>query len=134
MNITRQLSAFIISLCLAFGAATAYGSTEAPQSNTELKQAFKSAKKTIVFFANPYGAPCRAQNDIIQKLHSDRGKKFNVVLVDATKPADQKVFYDYGVRGLPSVVVVDSAGKIGKVFAPGIQSYQTLSQILDSLQ
>ena len=131
----RVLTALIVfAYLLVSGLLTAYGNTSAPRSNHDLTQAFGSGKKTVVFFLNPMGNPCRAQNEILQKLQSDRGRKFNIVYVDATKPSDQKVFYDYGVRGLPSVVIVDSAGNIGKVFAPGIQSYETLSQVLDSLK
>ena len=125
---------FVFVNVLIFGLLTAHGSTAAPQSNKDLKQAFGSGKKTVVFFLNPNGNPCRAQNEILKKLHNDRSKKFNIVYVDATKPADEKVFYEYGVRGLPSVVVVDSKGMIGRVFAPGIQSYDTLAQVLDSLK
>ncbi len=131
----RSLSIlYLIASILVLGVLTAYGSTAAPQSNNDLKQAFSSGKKTVVFFLNPQGGPCKAQNEILQKLHNDRGKKFNVVYVDANKPVNQKAFYDYGVRGLPSVVIVDSAGNIGKVFSPGIQSYETLAQTLDSLK
>jgi thioredoxin-related protein len=47
---------------------------------------------------------------------------------------DQKAFYDYGVRSLPSLVLVDKNGKIGRVFPPGIQSADTLASALDGLK
>jgi len=131
----RILSTFFVLMYLAtLGLSAAYAAGAAPRSNSDLKSAFSSGRKTIVFFQNPMGGPCRAQNEILQKLHTDRGKKFNIVYIDASKEENQKVFYDYGVRGLPSLVAVDSSGNIGKVFAPGIQSYETLGQVLDSLK
>ena len=47
---------------------------------------------------------------------------------------DQKAFYDYGVRSLPSLVLVDKAGNVSKVFPPGIQSIETISAALDGLK
>ena len=50
------------------------------------------------------------------------------------KQEDQKAFYDYGVRSLPSLVLVDKSGKIARVFAPGIQTIETLTSALDGLK
>jgi thioredoxin 1 len=93
-----------------------------------------SSKKTLVFFMNPSGKPCGIQNEILQKLLKDRNNNFNLAYVDATKPADQKAFYDYGIRSMPALVLVDANGNIGRVFPPGIQSYETVSQALDSVK
>ncbi len=38
---------------------------------------------------------------------------------------------NYGVRSLPSLVLVDKAGKISKVFPPGIQNQEKLAAALD---
>lgn len=129
------LLAAVVAVLIAAAVRLSFAAdSPAPQSNPELKQAFGSGKKTVVFFLNPMGRPCKAQNEILQKLHTDRGQNFNIVYIDANKPADQKVFYDYGVRGLPSLVLVDSSGRIGRVFAPGIQNAETLAQALDSIK
>ena len=47
---------------------------------------------------------------------------------------DRQAFYDYGVRSLPSLVLVDKAGNINKVFAPGIQDIQTITIALNKLK
>jgi thioredoxin len=107
------------------------GGTPAPQSTAALKQAIASGKKTMVFFLNPQGGPCRAQNEILQKLYQDRGGSFNIAYVSAMEPGDQQAFYDYGVRNLPTLVLVDSSGKIDQNFPPGIQTYETLAAALD---
>jgi thioredoxin 1 len=107
------------------------GGAQAPQSTPELKQALGSGKKTVVFFLNPQGGPCRAQNEILTKLYQDRGGSFNVAYVSTMKPEDQQAFYDYGVRNLPTLVLADSSGKISRNFPPGIQTYEALAAALD---
>lgn len=107
--------------------------TAAPLSTEELRKTVGSGKKnTIVFFQNPLGGPCKAQNEILQKLLKDRKNGFNIASVSTMKPEDQRAFYDYGVRSLPTVVLVNKKGDIANFFPPGIQSYETLSAALDS--
>jgi thioredoxin 1 len=118
-------------IMLAVAGLAAAANPEAPKSTPELKQAIGAGKKTIVFFLNPQGGPCRAQNEIVQKLQKDRKANFNVAYVSTMNPADQKAFYDYGVRNLPQLVLVDSKGKIAQFYPPGIQSYETLAVTLD---
>ena len=47
---------------------------------------------------------------------------------------NQKAFYDYGVRSLPSLVLVDKAGNISRVFPPGIQTYEALAAAIDGVK
>ncbi len=123
----------VVSLMVA-GLAFANGSP-APVSTPELKQVIGSnGKATLVFFQNPYGRPCKMQKEVLDKLQSDRKGNFNIAPVNAMKQEDQKAFYDYGVRSLPSLVLVDKSGKIARVFAPGIQSIETLTSALDGLK
>lgn len=125
------LVSITLFIMLAVAGLAAAANPEAPKSTHELKQAIGAGKKTIVFFLNPQGGPCRAQNEIVQKLQKDRKANFNVAYVSTMNPADQKAFYDYGVRNLPQLVLVDSKGKIAQFFPPGIQSYETLAVTLD---
>jgi thioredoxin 1 len=120
----------IVALLAVTGPAGA-AQPDAPKSTPELTQAIGAGKKTVVFFLNPQGGPCRAQNEIVQKLQKDRKMSFNVAYVSTMNPGDQKAFYEYGVRNLPQLVLVDSKGKIAQFFPPGIQSYQALSTVLD---
>ena len=122
---------FVAALFVAAGPATA-GGTAAPLSTPELKKVIGSGKKnTIVFFANPMGGPCNAQKQIIDQLFKDRGGNFNVAVVSTMKQEDQQAFYEYGIRSLPTLVIVDKKGKIAQFFPPGIQSYETLAATLD---
>ena len=108
------------------------GDTKAPLSTPELKQTIASnGKPTLVFFQNPYGRPCKNQKEILDKLLQTRKANFNIVSVNAMNQNDQQAFYDYGVRSLPSLVLVDKSGKINRVFSPGIQSPEILNTALD---
>lgn len=108
---------------------------KAPLSTMTLQQTIASGSRpTVVFFLNPQGGPCQTQNGILEQLHKDRNGSFNVAYVSTLKPEDQQAFYDYGVRNLPSLVLVDKSGSISQVFPPGIQSYEALSASLDLLR
>jgi len=124
----------LIATLLTTGQALA-GDQAAPLSTPELKQVIGSGKKsTLVFFQNPMGGPCRAQKEVLQKLQQDRKNNFNVANVSTMKPEDQKAFYDYGIRNLPMLVLVNKQGNISRVFPPGIQSYEALTTALDGLR
>ena len=122
----------LIAAMLAFtGCESGAGGTTAPLSTPELRQVLGAGKKTVVFFLNPQGGPCKAQNEVLTKLHKDRKGNFLIAFVDAMNPANQRAFYDYGVRSLPTVVLVDSKGKISRTFPPGIQTYEAMAKALD---
>jgi thioredoxin-like negative regulator of GroEL len=127
--------ALLLTVLLAGADMTSAGSTAAPLSTVELKQIIGSGKKsTIVFFQNPMGGPCKAQKEILEKLHKERKGNFNIAYVSTMKEADQRAFYEYGIRNLPSLVLVDISGNISRVFPPGIQAAETLAAALDGVK
>jgi len=122
------------SLLATTGTALA-GNPAAPLSTPELKQTIGAAgKPTLVFFQNPNGGPCKLQKSVLDKLTEKRKASFNIASVNAMNQNHQRAFYDYGVRSLPSLVLVDKNGKINRVFSPGIQSLETLTAALDGLK
>ena len=124
-----------VSVAIFAVSSIASAAATAPLSTPELKQTIGTGgKATLVFFQNPYGGPCKAQKGILDKLLQDRKGSFNIASVNAMNQNDQKAFYDYGVRSLPSLVLVDKAGKISKVFPPGIQNQETLTAALDGVK
>ena len=127
------LALSLTALLVAVAVPVMAGDTAAPLSTDELKQTIGAGKKnTIVFFQNPMGGPCRAQNDILQKLVKDRKSSFNIAAVSTMRQEDQRAFYEYGVRNLPQLVLVDRKGKIRQFFPPGIQSYEAVASALDA--
>ena len=128
-TLTIVATALLVSSTLALAAATA------PLSTPELKATIASnGKPTLVFFLNPQGAPCQAQKVVLDKLIEQQKGKFNLANVSVAIQGDRQAFYDYGVRSLPSLVLVDKAGNINKVFAPGIQDIQTITIALNKLK
>jgi thioredoxin-like negative regulator of GroEL len=125
----------LVMAMLVNGGMAIAASPAAPLSTPELQQAINAGKKnTVVFFQNPQGGPCRAQKEVLDKLHKDRKGSFNIVNVSTMKQEDQRAFYEYGVRNLPSLVLVDKGGKINRVFPPGIQTYEALAAALDGIK
>lgn len=131
MNRMRTLTISALLLLAVAGTAQA-GSPAAPLSTPELKQTIGPGKKsTFVFFLNPTGGPCKAQKQVLERLLKDRRNNFNIAYVSSLQEENQRAFYDYGVRNLPTVVLVDKQGKIAHFFPPGIQTYEDLAAALD---
>jgi thioredoxin 1 len=90
----------------------------------------RSVEKTILFFMNPSGAPCQMQDKIL----TDMGKSLtdHAVLhyVKTTVPSDRGTFAEYGIRALPSLIIIDSNRKVIKRFPPGIQSVESIRQAI----
>lgn len=134
MRRTAVVVSLIALMAVGVSGQAGAGNPAAPMSTPELKKSISARKKTVVFFLNPNGGPCQAQNEILVKLLKDRKNNFTLAYVSAMEQQNQQAFYDYGVRGLPSLVLVDSAGKIGRVFPPGVQTYEALAAALDGIQ
>ncbi len=130
----KRVIAALFLVAGLLSAMAAFAADTAPLSTSELKKTIGAGKSTVVFFLNPQGGPCRAQNEVLQKLQKDRKNNFSIAYVDANKPEEQKAFYDYGVRSMPTLVLVDGKGKIAKFFPPGIQTYETLAAALDGIK
>lgn len=134
-NAMKRFTLAVSLIAALYAAGTvAWAGPAAPKSTPELKQIFSQGKNTIVFFQNPQGGPCKAQKGILDKLYSDRKGNFNIANVSTMKDSDQKAFYEYGIRNLPSLVLVDKGGNINKVFPPGIQAYEALAAALDGVK
>ena len=131
----KNIVRIILATVLLLTTGIAMAGVSAPLSTPELKQTIgTNGKATLVFFQNPNGGPCKAQKVVLDKLQQSRKNGFNIVGVNAMNQNDQKAFYDYGVRSLPSLVLVDKSGKVSRVFPPGIQSIETLTSALDGLK
>lgn len=131
----KKIVLSLLTLSILGTASISMAAATAPLSTPELKQTIgTSGKATLIFFQNPYGGPCKSQKVILDKLQKDKKAGFNIASVNAMNQNDQKAFYDYGVRSLPTLVLVDKSGKIARVFPPGIQSQETISAALDGLK
>ncbi len=80
-------------------------------------------KYKIMFFLNPNGAPCQMQNKILKNMGSDLSNNADIEYVSTTEMTSSRpLFIKYGIRALPSLIVLDSKGNVHHRFTPGIQS------------
>lgn len=86
--------------------------------------------KQLLFFMNPNGRPCQMQDDIIQKMGTSLQNVATVKYIKTTNRADYPTFRAYGIRGLPSLIILDENGKESKRFTPGVQSAETIADAL----
>ncbi|HEY5997555.1 MAG TPA: hypothetical protein VIU29_11075, partial [Candidatus Deferrimicrobiaceae bacterium] len=77
----RQSIVLLVTLLLlSVGGAALAENPKAPLSTPALKNAIASGRQnTVVFFQNPAGMPCKAQDELLKKLHADRKGNFNIV-------------------------------------------------------
>ncbi|HEY5492692.1 MAG TPA: hypothetical protein VIK25_15975 [Gemmatimonadaceae bacterium] len=78
--------------------------------------------KKLLFFMNPNGYPCQTQMGILNSVADSLSRVAQVVYIKTTEPADMQKFEEYGIRGLPSLVIADENGRELSRFSPGIQS------------
>jgi thioredoxin 1 len=106
---------------------------EKSQKDSAMVQSKKPAvpAKTILFFMNPNGHPCQMQNAILDGIKDSLAGKATIKYIKTTEESDRDDFDTYGIRGLPSLIIVDNNGKELKRFSPGIQDKQA---ILDAVR
>ena len=94
-----------------------------PKTNAAATPAPTPAPKpTLVFFMNPAGRPCQMQDQILTDSKAQWEPLATLRYVRTDTAADQDVFYKYGVRSLPNLILVGPDGKEIRRYSPGIQS------------
>lgn len=116
----KVILSFLLVASLSFGANTASPPKVAPK---ELP--------TLIFFINPNGAPCQMQDRILQSGKAELDKRVKLRYVKTTEPNDRELFYQFGIRSLPNLILVDAKGVELNRFAPGIQDLETIMSVLE---
>ena len=98
-----------------------------PKANAPATPAPKPAPKpTLIFFMNPAGRPCQMQDQILTDSKAQWEPLATLRYVRTDTAADQDVFYKYGVRSLPNLILVGPDGKEIRRYSPGIQSADSI--------
>jgi thioredoxin 1 len=87
--------------------------------------------RTLLFFLNPNGRPCKTQQAILDEMGASLTDKVTVKNVSVLEQASRPMLYQYGIRALPNLIVVDGAGKELHRFTPGIQSADAIAKALE---
>jgi len=98
--------------------------TSVAQSSPEV------AEHLLVFFIDPNGGPCQMQDKILTQMSAELDGKVLVRPVQTTVPADRDIFYAYGIRALPTILLADSSGKEIKRLPPGVHAAETIREHL----
>jgi thioredoxin 1 len=88
-------------------------------------------EKTLLFFMNPNGHPCQMQEEVLSGMNEKLGALAKIQYIQTTDPAARAMFEKYGIRGLPSLIILDQSGKELTRFPPGIQSAETILAALN---
>lgn len=123
---TRLAASLAACLALALAPAALAAEKAAAPKPAAPKAAAAAPKPTLVFFINPAGRPCQMQDQILAEAKARWEPLASLRYARTDTPADRELFYRYGVRALPSLVLVDGQGKELKRFPPGIQSAETI--------
>jgi len=91
-------------------------------------------KGTILFFFKRDGAPCLEQDRILKKFiipEFENTIEFKYIGVE--KKENEALLHKYGIRALPSLVLLNSKNEVSRQFPPGIQGEEVLKNIINSL-
>lgn len=80
----------------------------------------------LLFFINPNGRPCQIQDSILDEIKPQLSGSADIVYIKTTDPAAREVFYKFGIRSLPNLILTDLKGNVKKRFPPGIQNKQVI--------
>lgn len=128
MNVRKTVYQFAIAGIVLSGMLVAsfaeHPATSAIAVST--KKENKTPEKTILFFMNPNGHPCQMQKAILDDIADSLRGLSRITFIKTTEQVDLEKFDTWGIRGLPSLIIVDKNGKEIKRFAPGIQDAGTI--------
>ena len=119
----RARSTALLLLALA-AAPAAWAADKAPAAPTAT--AAPAPKPVLVFFMNPAGRPCQMQDQILAEAKARWEPLATLRYARTDTEADRELFYRYGVRSLPNLILVSPDGKELYRYAPGIQPAETV--------
>jgi thiol-disulfide isomerase/thioredoxin len=109
---------------------SAQGKCLVKESKKDTAAALKTGKripsKEILFFMNPNGHPCQMQKAILEEIQDSLAPLAKITYIKTTEAKDRDAFETYGIRGLPSLIIVDKNGQELERFTPGIQSKEDI--------
>lgn len=121
-------------IVLLLGGLALIGCTDRPAGSAEPKVGAAGATAhQLIFFLNPNGAPCRMQAQILDGMQADLQGRATIRLVQTTVASDEQIFYRYGIRGLPTLLLADAAGNEIRRLAPGVNDAGAIRELLRAI-
>lgn len=88
----------------------------------------------LLFFLDPNGGPCMMQGRILASMEEEMRDLAVVREIRTTVPEDRPLFGQFGIRGLPSLILVDAGGKEIRRLPPGVKSAEEIRFLLNELK
>lgn len=88
----------------------------------------------LLFFLDPNGGPCMMQGRILASMEEELRDLAVVREIRTTVPEDRPLFGQFGIRGLPSLILVDAGGKEIRRLPPGVKSAEEIRFLLNELK
>ncbi|MEA3363632.1 MAG: hypothetical protein U9Q61_10255 [Thermodesulfobacteriota bacterium] len=107
--------------------------TSATTESTPAQNNPAVAENLLVFFIDPNGGPCQMQGEILTQMSAELDGKVLIRPVQTTVPEDMDIFYAYGIRALPTILLADSSGKEIKRLPPGVHAAETIRNLLNQI-
>jgi len=73
------------------------------------------------------------QNTILKEMAGELSGKVDIQYVQTTVPADLNIFNQYGIRGLPTLVLADASGKEINRMPPGVKRSDDIRLLIQSV-
>ncbi|MDH3391997.1 MAG: thioredoxin domain-containing protein [Desulfobulbaceae bacterium] len=117
------------------GTSSQPGVTASEQTAKEavLPEPVETLAYKLVFFLNPNGGPCRMQDAILGEMADELRGKVGIQYVKTTIPANRKIFSQYGIRALPTLILADADGKEIKRMTPGVKRAEDVRALIQSI-
>ena len=74
------------------------------------------ARPRLLNFYAAWAEPCKQLSLDLDKVHTQYGEQLEIVKVDVDDPANQKVMEQYDISPVPTVVFLDTEGKVTNYF------------------
>ena len=129
----------LVTATLLFGCSQEQSTqltSQTTPATTETKTTQNSpdiAEHLLVFFIDPNGGPCQMQEKILSQMTAELEGKVLIRPVKTTVPEDMDIFYAYGIRALPTMLLADSSGKEIKRLPPGVHAAETIRGLLSQI-
>ncbi len=88
----------------------------------------------LLFFLDPNGGPCMMQGRILAGMADDLRGRVGIREIRTTLPEDRPLFGQFGIRGLPSLILVDGDGKEIRRLPPGVKTVEEIRFLFNELK
>ncbi len=130
LTVSSSLFSQVLYSSPGFSDNAVHGKGSAFDLKVDFTTSIMKNKGILLLFLNPKGRPCQMQVKILEENKTEIEKRFLIRHITTTNPENRSVFYRFGIRGLPAIILLNSNGTIYHRFPPGIQFSEQLLGII----